>query len=110
MVRILKLLILVPLVILVLAFAVANRAMTIVSFDPFSAAAQASPTIQAPLFLVLLLTLAVGVVLGSAATWLAQSAHRRTARHARHESERLRGENERLRTDQAARGPMLPSA
>jgi uncharacterized integral membrane protein len=110
MVRFLKLLVLVPLVVIALAFAIANRAMTIVSFDPFSSAETASPTLAAPLFIVLLLTLMLGVVIGSAATWLAQSRHRHQARRARAESERLRTEAERLRAQAAARAPETRAA
>ena len=102
MVRFLKLLILVPLVLIALAFAIANRAMTIVSFDPFSSSETASPTIAAPLFVVLLLTLVLGVIIGSAATWLTQGRHRQHARQARAEADRLRNETDRLRAQAAA--------
>ena len=104
MMRFLKLVILVPLVVIALAFAIANRAVTIVSFDPFSPAATASPTIEAPLFVVLLLTLMLGVLIGSVATWLTQGRNRNNARRARNEAERLRAESDRLRGQLAAHG------
>ncbi len=103
MARLLKLLILLPIAVLALAFAIANRAMTVISLDPFSPAETASTRIAAPLFVILLLTLIVGVLLGSFATWLAQGRNRHSARAARHEAARLRADMEHLRTQTTAR-------
>ena len=108
MVRTLKILVLLPLAIVALAFAIANRAMTIVSFDPFSSPENASPTIVAPLFVMLLLTLMIGVLIGSLATWLTQGRHRQRARMARSETEHLRSEADRLRAQLSTRTPVLP--
>lgn len=101
--RFLKLVVLIPLVVVALTFAIANRGVTIVSFDPFSSPENASPTIAAPLFVVLLLTLMFGVLIGSLATWLTQRRHRYGARKARNEADRLRTESDRLRSQLAAR-------
>jgi Lipopolysaccharide assembly protein A domain len=48
----------------------------------------------------LMLALIVGVVLGGAAAWLAQSRHRRAERRLRRETERLRSEAARLKAMQ----------
>jgi uncharacterized integral membrane protein len=71
--------ILVPLAILIVMFAVANRASVVVSLDPFSSDAPAF-SVHVPLFLALLLALIVGVLAGGAAAWLRQSRWRRAAR------------------------------
>lgn len=97
MVRFLKLLILVPLAVLILAFAIANRQTISVSFDPFSNPEVSTAVIAAPLFVLLFLTLIIGVVLGGIATWFTQGINRRRARHAKSEAEQWREEALRLR-------------
>jgi uncharacterized integral membrane protein len=71
--------IIVPLAVVIVAFAVANRQTVIVSFDPFSAA---SPAYAAtlPLFAVIFAVLIFGVLVGGIAAWLRQGKWRRTAR------------------------------
>jgi uncharacterized integral membrane protein len=76
--RALQFIVLVPVVVVGLALAVANRANVTVSFDPFSS--DTTGQLQAPLFVVLLLAIGFGVVLGSSATWFAQGKHRRALR------------------------------
>src|SRR5215470_2192330 len=71
--------ILIPLAILIVMFAVANRGSVAVSLDPFSSSAPAL-TVQVPLFLLLLAALIVGVLAGGIAAWLRQSKWRRAAR------------------------------
>ncbi len=109
MLMVLKWLVLVPLAILLVMFAVANRHAVTVSFDPFSGEAPAF-ALTGPLFVVLVLVLVGGVVVGGAATWLGQARHRRAARAARREAEDARAEAARLRTEldvatRAAAGP-----
>ena len=71
--------IIVPLAVVIVAFAVANRQTVTVSFDPFSAA---SPAYAAtlPLFAVIFAVLIFGVLVGGIAAWLRQGKWRRTAR------------------------------
>jgi hypothetical protein len=97
MVRFLKLLLLVPVALVVLAFAIANRHLVTVSFDPFSGTDIDGPQITAPLFILLFLATMCGVLIGGLATWLTNGKSRRAARLARAEADRLRGETERLR-------------
>jgi uncharacterized integral membrane protein len=71
--------IVVPLAVIIIAFAVANRQSVTVSFDPFSAA---SPAYAAtlPLFVLIFVLVILGVIVGGIAAWLRQSKWRRTAR------------------------------
>ncbi len=101
MIRILKLLVLIPIVVVVLAFAIANRGPVSISFDPFSPPGTSNLIFpEAPMFVVLLLTLMLGVLIGGIATWFTQGVNRRRARMARDEAERWQEEAMRLR-DQA---------
>jgi uncharacterized integral membrane protein len=97
LVRFLKLLVLAPIAILILAFAIANRTVVSISFDPFSNADSSAALIMAPLFVILFLTLIVGVIIGGVATWFTQGANRRRARDARDDAERWQDEARRLR-------------
>jgi uncharacterized integral membrane protein len=106
--RFLKFLVLAPIAILLLIFAFANRHLVTISFDPFEAGDIAAFAITAPLFVVLIVVGAVGVLAGSAATWLAQGKYRKAARFNRAEAERLRGEADRLRLAPVDRG-VVPS-
>ena len=92
-----KLLILVPVAIIILAFAIANRHVVSVSFDPFSDPEASSALIAAPLFILLFLALIIGVIVGGIATWFTQGTNRRRARDARDEAERWREEVRRMR-------------
>jgi uncharacterized integral membrane protein len=89
-------LILVPLAIIVVAFAVANRQSVVVSFDPFD---QANPAFArpVPLYALVLVLVIVGVVVGGIASWLRQGKWRRAARLAHGEARELRAELDRLK-------------
>lgn len=89
-------LILVPLAIVVVALAVANRQSVLVSFDPFD---QANPAFAqpVPLYLLVLALVIVGVVVGGIAAWLRQGKWRRAARLAQGEARALRAELDRLK-------------
>lgn len=96
--KILKLLVLVPLALLAVAFAFANRQSVTVSFDPFATDIPAF-ALSGPLFVVLILTVVTGVVIGGVATWFGQGRHRRGLRAMRRENDGLKGETARLRAD-----------
>ena len=72
-------LVLVPLAIVILMFAVANRDLVTVSFDPFSAA-QPAASLTMPLFVLIFILVLLGVFVGGIADWMRQSHYRRTAR------------------------------
>jgi uncharacterized membrane protein YciS (DUF1049 family) len=98
--RIVAALILVPLAIVLIAFAVANRQDVTVSFDPFSASAPAS-ALTLPLFLLLIVTLIVGVIIGGMAVRLGHGRWRRLARRFEREAGELRGKLEALHASHA---------
>ncbi len=85
----LKWLLITPPVLLFLAFAILNRQSVTVTLDPFG---NDIPGLQftAPLFIVIIVSGAVGALLGSAITWFGQGRHRRSLKEARSENERLR--------------------
>ena len=77
--RIVAALILVPLGVVIIAFAVANRQVVTVSLDPFGADEPAA-SVALPLFALIILLLVVGVLIGGVAAWLRQGKWRRSAR------------------------------
>lgn len=79
MYRVFTVVVVVPVAIVLIALAVANRAPAVFTLDPFSPGNPAL-TIQAPLFVLLLLTLALGIIIGSTVTWLKQGKYRKAAR------------------------------
>jgi len=93
--------VLIPLAILMVMFAVANRGSIPISLDPFSANAPAL-TVHVPLFLLLLIVLIVGVLAGGIAAWLRQSKWRRAARRLDRELHTARAEAEDARRRLAA--------
>jgi uncharacterized integral membrane protein len=93
--------IVVPLAILIVAFAVANRQVVTVSFDPFSAASPAYAA-SLPLFLLIFVLVILGVIVGGVAAWLRQAAWRRTARRLDADVRALHQELEVLRRHAAA--------
>jgi uncharacterized integral membrane protein len=96
MLRFLKLLIAIPALLAIVLFAVANRQVVRVSFDPFSREAPAS-FLDIPLFAVALIALMLGVVVGGVAAWLAQGRHRKAERQLKREVSRLGAETAALR-------------
>jgi len=80
MARFFKWLLLLPIIVIGLALALANRQPTTIYFDPFPNGGVNGPQISAPFFLILFVALMVGVVIGGVATWVGQGASRRAAR------------------------------
>jgi len=105
--KIVAALILVPLAALIVAFAVANRQNVTVSLDPFNSNEPAA-SVALPLFVLVIVLLIAGVVIGGIAAWLRQSKWRRTARRLDRELDELRVEFDGLkRTGEA---PNFPEA
>jgi uncharacterized integral membrane protein len=106
-IRFLKALILLPVAILVVLLAVANRAPVTLSLDPFS---QDAPEFaaQLPLFAVIFAAVMLGVVIGGVASWLAQGKNRKSRRRLMRETRQLRYETERLKS-QGAPATTLPA-
>ncbi len=105
MAKFLKLLVAVPIAVVILAFAVANRQDVSVSFDPFSDPQASAMAVTAPLFGLLFLALIIGVIVGGIATWFTQGRNRQRARLAEDAADRWRAEAERARTIPQAIAP-----
>lgn len=110
MLRLLSYLIALPLAVVLIALAVANRAPVTLSLDPFSPEAPAM-TVTTPLFMALFAALVLGIVIGGGASWLAQGKWRRVARERRFEVAKWRHEADRYRerSEATAAGPALPA-
>ena len=80
-----------PLGLLFIVFAVANRHWVTVSFDPFNSA-DPSVAVSLPLFVVILAVAILGVAAGGSATWFRQRRWRRAARQ--HEADARRAQAE----------------
>jgi uncharacterized integral membrane protein len=91
-----KALVLVPVALLAVLFSVANRAPVRVSLDPISRDAPAL-AFDVPLFAVVIAAIAIGILIGGFASWLAQGKHRKAARVNRREADKLRTEAQSLR-------------
>src|SRR5258705_11197799 len=97
-------LVLIPLGVIFVVFAVANRHAVTVSFDPFNST-DPSLGVRLPLFVVIIAVAILGVVAGGTATWFRQRHWRRAPR--RHETEwrQMRAQLAELRP-----APMSPAA
>jgi uncharacterized membrane protein YciS (DUF1049 family) len=102
--KIVAALILVPLAVIIIAFAVANRQIVTVSLDPFNTAHPAAE-LTLPLFALVIVLLIVGVVVGGIAAWLRQSRWRQRARRMERDLENLRRELSALKAANAADVP-----
>jgi uncharacterized integral membrane protein len=89
--KIVAAIILVPLAVIIIAFAIANRQIVTVSLDPFGSA-QPAAAVTLPLFALIIVLLIVGVLIGGMAAWQRQSKWRRNARHLEREVNDLRAE------------------
>jgi uncharacterized integral membrane protein len=106
--KIITAIIVVPLVVIFVAFAVANRQTVTVSFDPFSSAAPAYAA-TLPLFVVIFAVLIIGVLIGGCAVWLRQGKWRRSARRLGDEVRALQAELDLKNARDIYRGHPLPS-
>lgn len=77
--RIISLVIFVPLGIVLIVLAVANRQMVTLALNPFRPE-DGVLSVSAPLFLFLFLAVLIGMLIGAVATWWSQGRHRKRAR------------------------------
>jgi uncharacterized integral membrane protein len=77
--KLLTAMVLIPLGLIFVVFAVANRHFVTVSFDPFTST-DPSIAVSLPLFVVIIAVAIVGVAAGGIATWFRQRHWRRAAR------------------------------
>ena len=92
----LKWVVLTPIAVVIIAFAIVNRQSVPVALDPFGLSAPGQ-LIETPLFVVMFACAMLGVVAGGVATWFTQGRHRRALRDARADVEHLRAEADRMR-------------
>jgi uncharacterized integral membrane protein len=101
----------VPVAIVLVALAVANRAPVPFTIDPFNPG-NPGLTVALPLFVYLFAALAVGLVVGSIATWMRQGRHRKAARESQAEVRALRDQllqpQHAVPAAPVAAGPALP--
>ncbi|MGI9382281.1 MAG: hypothetical protein ACR2PO_03940 [Methyloligellaceae bacterium] len=99
-----------PLVVFLVAIAVANRHSVRLVLDPF---APENPvlSIELPFFLYLAAAVIAGLMLGGLTTWAGQGKWRKTARRERREAAEWRGQADRLtRQIEASKHPQLTQA
>src|SRR3954463_8872519 len=106
--KFLKALILVPLALLIVIFAIANREIVTFTLDPLGVT-DSRLAFSLPLFALAFILVIVGVVMGGVAPWLRQSRWRRTARQLEYELRVLRGGRDALqRRAEAAEAAASP--
>jgi uncharacterized membrane protein YccC len=99
-----------PIAILVIGFAIANRRWITLSLDPFSQEAP-SLAIDLPLWLLFFLGTLIGLLVGWVASWWAQGKYRKAARDSKSEVTALQRELADLRNAQkpvATQNAVLP--
>jgi uncharacterized integral membrane protein len=97
-------LIVIPLGLLFVVFAVANRHFVTVSFDPFNSRDPSVATAM-PLFALIIVVAILGVLAGGIATWFRQGYWRRAARQHEADARQARAELADLRASTAAASP-----
>ena len=93
----------VPLAVILIALAVANREMVAFTVDPFNPGNPAL-TVTLPFFIFMFVALALGMIVGAVVTWLRQGRYRKLARQRRLEAEGLR----QAAATRVPQGPALP--
>ncbi|MFY9968890.1 MAG: LapA family protein [Roseiarcus sp.] len=107
MIRLVKYAVLAVIALILLLFAFANLQKVTISFDPFATTDGSAYAFEAPLFAVMIVFAALGVVAGAFATWLSQGRHRRASRQNRAEAAKWRTEAQTLKAAQPS-PPVLP--
>lgn len=95
---------LLPIAVVLIAFAIANRAPVSVRFDPLPFA------IDLPLYAVALIGIFIGLVSGGIMTWLRGGRWRKLARERQHDKEQLERELAPHRTRTGPAGTTLPAS
>ncbi len=95
--RTLKIIILAIILLVVVVLALANRELVTLHLLPEGLARVMPLSIQLPLFVVILLAMVAGVIIGYLFEWLREHKHRRRASQKASEAARLESEVERLR-------------
>ena len=106
--KLVLLLILIPVGIIAIALAVANRQTVALALPPEFG----FQPIQVPLFAILFTTLLVGMVIGSCATWVKQGKHRKNANERKVECTKLafEAEKQKARAEELAAEKMADAS
>ena len=108
--HIIRYVILFPILVVFIAFGVANRSPVTLSLDPFAPEQPAITIENIPLYVLIFAVLLIGIILGGAGAWFSQGKWRRRARDSRYEAAKLRQEADRLKeAAKSASGPALPA-
>ena len=99
--KIFNILVILPLAILFVVFAVANRHVVTLSFDPFDSS-DPELGLKLPLFVVILAAAIFGVIAGGIAAWFGQGRWRRSSRRFEAEARHARAELADLREQSLA--------
>jgi len=92
--RLIAWLVLVPFCVALVLFALANRQIVALKFNPFSSDPALAPAIEVPLFVIIYFMLILGVVLGGVASWFSQGRQRRQKRQWRTKANKLQSERD----------------
>ncbi len=102
--KIVNTVVIVPLALVLLAFALANRRFVTLSFNPFDSSDPAL-ALTLPLFVVIIAAAMLGVLAGGLAVWFGQRRHRKAARRLEAEAAQARAELAELRRNTAFPAP-----
>jgi uncharacterized integral membrane protein len=105
--KIVSALVLIPLAVVLISFAVANRRSVTVSFDPFDSTDPAF-SVAVPLYVLILVLIIAGVIVGGVAAWLRQGKWRWRARLAESQARELKAENDALKRRDGVPGAPMP--
>ena len=97
----------IPLGLILIAFAVANRHFVTVSFDPFNSA-DPSLAVSMPLFALMIVVAIAGVIAGGCATWFGQRRWRRAVHRLEADVRATRAELADLRAAKRGEALRLP--
>jgi uncharacterized integral membrane protein len=101
-------LVVIPLGLIFVIFAVANRHLVTLSFDPFNSTTPVV-AVTLPLFVVIIAVAIIGVAAGGMATWFRQGRWRRAARQHEADARQARAQLADLRTKASAGASFGPS-
>ena len=106
----LKTIVLVLIGAIILVFALSNRQTVVFSLDPLGSLDPTNPFVfAAPLFVLAIALVMVGVIVGGVFTWFRQGKWRKLARQNESEARNLRAENESLKRELEVRAePSVP--
>lgn len=102
--KIVNTVVIVPLALVLLAFALANRRFVTLSFNPFDPSDPAL-ALTLPLFVVIIASVMLGVLAGGLAVWFGQRRHRKAVRRLEAEAAQTRAELAELRRNAAFPAP-----